>query len=164
VVDFAVAISPSDPTPTILPSGTPTTAVEILGEARYRIRAKVLYRTEKVMVLDFGLRVYLENPQGEPIEGDTVSAVVWLEVDGYPYVEEYAGLPGIPPLVYRWRIDRVLRSVGDRYEEVERTDVFGRDARRMAWYVLQCTLLEQRPGFWSRTATVAQKGKRAPEE
>jgi hypothetical protein len=116
------------------------------------------------MVLDFGLRVYLEHPQEAMGEGNTVSGTVALEVDGFPYVEEYAGLPGIPELVYAWRIDRVMRSVGERYEAVERTDAFGRDAGRMAWYVLNCALLDNPPGFGSRTATVAQKAKETPEE
>jgi hypothetical protein len=74
-------------------------------------------------------------------------------------------MPGVPPLSYRWRIDRILRKTGPfikdtgappgynvvvrdpsrlAYEEIEQTNL-RRDDDGDADYVLCCTLLEARP-------------------
>jgi hypothetical protein len=159
VADFAVAVLPSDPSPVLAPARSRQLEVEALGDALYRVQAEVHYSAYSVMVLDFGLRVYLEYPRLRAGEGDILAGTVALEIDGFPDIEKYAGLPGMPPPVYTRHIDRIVRSIGDDVAEVAQTDTFGRDGGRAAWYVLHCSLLDRPPMFWSRTATVAQAAK-----
>jgi hypothetical protein len=159
VAGFAVAVLPADPAPVLAPARDRRVAVEALRDALYKVHAEVLYRTDAVMILDFGLRVYLEDLPLRAGEGDILAGTVALEIDGFPHLEEFAGLPGMHPLVYTWRIDRIARASGDAFEDVAQTDTFGRDGGRLAWYVLHCSLVDRPPQLWSRTATVGQAPK-----
>jgi hypothetical protein len=83
--------------------------LERLEEARYRFEGQTVFRGDIVWVLDAGLLMYHEQRSHPiPAPGTGWDGELSLEVDPYYYFEDFARQPGIPPLVYRWRIERLL--------------------------------------------------------
>jgi hypothetical protein len=60
-----------------------------------------------------------------------------LGVDPFFYFEELAKLPGMPPLVYRWRIERIERDMAPWIEVEPRG--FERDPSRPGWNDVEAT-------------------------
>jgi hypothetical protein len=135
-------------------------------------------------VLDFGLRAYASwmvlDDLEPPAAGDWLSGEVHLSVDPFFYMDELAGLPGMPALIYTWTVveieldetpsllvehghplyvgpDEGLRRVRDPEREswrtVDRTRMWDDDGS----YRLRCQLDEAEP-----TTSMRATGARSP--
>ncbi len=146
-----------------------------VDEGVYRIRARVVVSESEVVVIDFGVCAYREHlrrfprrrfPRGSLVEGE-----IDLGIDPFMYFESLNESPWMPPLVYKWRVDRILKSTaplingttpdGGRclirdesrrtVEEIEHTDAWGDERpivspRRSAFrYILVCTRMDAAP-------------------
>lgn len=130
-------------------------------EDTYRIVAKVVYSMGTDIVLDFGTRAYTENGERFP-KGTMVEGELSIGIDPFVYYDRLFKHPHMPALIYRWRIDRILRvsaplvdgkgpdgrptlvwdETRKTTEEVDRTDAWGDESEYGAsgfWYVLVCT-------------------------
>jgi hypothetical protein len=140
-------------------------AVHITG-ALYDVRGAAVFVTDGVWVIDFGLLAYavMPLPQGVKV-GTWVTGRMALSIGASMDLAIISEMRGVPPLSYRWRIDRILRKTGPfikdtsappgynvvvrdpsrlSYEEIEQTNL-RRDDDCNADYVLCCTLLEALP-------------------
>ncbi len=118
---FALSFSVSDARLT-MPN---TKAAVPLGGSRYRVTGEVVYLTEDVCVLDFGLRVYQASLEGLPQDmrvGAFVAAEIALGVDDGPYDQELFALPDMPPLVYTWYLHRIHEALPDGAAATARLD------------------------------------------
>ena len=71
--------------------------------------ARVVFRSRKLWVLDFGLLAYQEMKPPKALKvGDHVRAEMYLGVDPFPYFEYLHKLRGMPPMIYSWRIESIL--------------------------------------------------------
>jgi hypothetical protein len=79
-----------------------------LGAAKYAVTGKVIYLIPEVWVLDFGIRAFQESepPEGMSV-GSFVAAEIYLGIDPFFYFEYLHKLPGIPPLIYSWRVNSI---------------------------------------------------------
>jgi len=125
---------------------------------RYRCQARYAFLHKRVSVLDFGLLAYRELRA--PIEAtlnDWVEVEIYLGIDPFFYTERLCDIPGMPPLAYDWRIERIrlettpwLESRNERgqtvltrdealeaFREVPQTDAWTDDSGR-AHYLLEC--------------------------
>jgi hypothetical protein len=134
----------------------------------YDICGRVMTILERSWVIGCGIDVYQDSPPPAGITvGDTVRGVANLGVDPFFYFERLHAVPGMPPLIYTWRIDRISRQgapfvktgnalVRDSTKlgwlELERTDAWHDDDGR-ADYKLDCVLLDVPPKSSSITAT-----------
>jgi len=150
-----------------------------IDDSRYRVTAEVVYSESDFTVLDFGLRAYSRGRDTRPastrIEGELT-----LGIDPFFYFESIGKNPRVPPLVYTWRIDRIVRTsaplisgkgprgpkhlVWDKSrkvsEDVDRTDAWGDDRKMRATpnslpmsdfsYTLVCTKLDEPPASSKR--------------
>jgi hypothetical protein len=133
-----------------------------LGGNRYHIEGEVAFASQGAWVLDCGLRIYQqEPPPARVVQGMSVRGEVVLGVDPFFYFEELAKLPGMPPLVYGWHIERIERDMAPWIEvasggferdpsrpgwnDVEATDAWNDDGG-LASYLLHARLLDRRPG------------------
>lgn len=148
----------------------------------YRAVAEVVFHSEKTWILDFGLCAFdvynLHNFRDE-INSSTVSIGDFLEIefslglDPFYYFEQLHKVPGIPPIIYEWRIDSITAQTGfmikdennnwrwpDRencsYSEVEKTDGplldekrrnFDSPVKQCLTYILNCTQIDEKPKF-----------------
>ena len=79
-----------------------------LGAAKYDIIGEVTYLTPEVWILDFGICAFQESKPPEWISvGSFVAAEVYLGIDPFFYFERLYTLPGMPPLIYSWRIKSI---------------------------------------------------------
>jgi hypothetical protein len=78
-------------------------------DGRYQAAGIVRFCTPEVWVVDFDgvLAFREETPPAGMAPGVTVSGELHLGVDPFFYFERLSQLPGIPPLVYEWRIEEV---------------------------------------------------------
>ncbi len=129
---------------------------------RYDICGQVLYSTEEVCVIDFGLCAYHEesNPPLAKV-GEWLRGRIHLGIDPFSYFETFKNYPGMPNLYYSFHISNILLEttpwIRNRYKEfpnyierdrtkegfvsVARTDAFN-DDNGNAEYILQCQLIE----------------------
>lgn len=148
-------------------------SAKCLGAAKYEITGEVVYLTDEVCVLDFGICAFQES---KPPEGISVrcfvTAEIYLGIDPFFYVERLYTLPEIPALIYSWKIDSIGQQTapfietrepsGQKvlirdenkfgYKPVSKTDAW-KDDTGNAEYVLTCALLPVPPKFESATAT-----------
>jgi hypothetical protein len=143
-------------------SGGPS-AFERVGDARYRVRAEVVWRldhhAEPAWVIDFGILAYesMAPPEHAGV-GSWVTGEIYLGIDHYRYFEQLYKLPGVPALIYPWHIHRIclettpwLTTTGstgrqmfirdhmrESFVEVSRTDAWNDDGGH-AGYVLECS-------------------------
>ncbi len=128
-----------------------------LGDATYGLVGEVTGVLEDAWLVDFGLHAYCDTPPPErPEPGALVAGKAYLGVDYYLYFECLHDLPGVSPLIYSWRIDRIRRrpagtEIGNRWKDVDSTGAW-KDERGMAEYVLHCTKLDEEPKRRSATA------------
>lgn len=118
------------------------------GPARYKINGEVIYISSEEWVLDFGICAYrAETPPKGVALHSFVSAEIYLGIDYYVYFEFLYELPEMPPLIYSWNIDSILRkSPMESYKQQEclitKTDAWNEDSSH---YVLHCTKLDKEP-------------------
>jgi hypothetical protein len=114
-------------------------------------------------VLDFGIRAYHHTPERFAVmAGDYVTAEIGGGIDPFFYFVRLHKIPGMPPLIYTWYIDRIrffsgplieTRDENGRrmrvhdmervtVEDVERTHAQGNTSN---WYILHCTRLDAEP-------------------
>jgi hypothetical protein len=128
---------------------------------RYDVCGQVLYCTEEVCVIDFGLRAYHEEPKEVVRVGEWLRGRIHLGIDSFSYFETFKDYPGMPNLFYRFHVSTILLEstpwVRNRYEEypnyierdqtregfvpVARTDAL-KDDDGNADYILQCQIIE----------------------
>ncbi len=98
--EFALELSPIH----LAPDGVDVPGIEPLGGAQYWIRGEAVYVRDGILVVDFGIKAYCSFHE-IPV-GSYISGITYLAMDNYLYMEAYHKMPGIPPLVYTWHIDR----------------------------------------------------------
>lgn len=75
----------------------------------YDVNAEVTTRYEDAWVIDFGLRAYRnEAPLVKTRAGEFVSGRIEIGVDPFHYFAELSERPEMPPLVYSWRVARIV--------------------------------------------------------
>jgi hypothetical protein len=81
---------------------------EHLGASTYRVRARVVFVTEAVWVIDAGdFRAFQERPPSSAQLGALVEGDVYLGIDPFSYVERLSAIPGMPPLSDRWIVQGI---------------------------------------------------------
>jgi hypothetical protein len=74
----------------------------------FDVVARVLHADEDIYVIDFGLLAYTRDTGYEIVERNAfVTGNVGFSVDPYAYREFWSKRLGIP-MIYRWRIERIL--------------------------------------------------------
>lgn len=144
-----------------------------LGEAKYEVNSQIIYLAADAWIIDFGICAFQESTPPKNLNvGDFVAAEIYLGIDPFFYFGRLNRLPGIPPLVYSWKVNSIKRQTAPF---VETQDPSGRKvpvrdqvkagykARQVAdaWkdddghaeYVLNCAWLEVAPKFDGVTAT-----------
>ncbi|HEX2916610.1 MAG TPA: hypothetical protein VH186_37970 [Chloroflexia bacterium] len=85
---------------------------QLLGKAFYRVSGEIIYTNNSLWVIDFGLCGYYEADtlavQAEV--GQWVSGEIKLGVDSFFYFREYNRLVQVPPLIYTWQVNRIIRQ------------------------------------------------------
>jgi hypothetical protein len=84
---------------------------QLIGEARYRIRARVVFVASGVWVIDAGsFMAYREqwSTNDAPQAGDLVEGGVYVGIDPFFYFEGLHKLPGMPSLTYPWLVRGIL--------------------------------------------------------
>lgn len=115
---------------------------ERVAPATYRINGEVILSREGLWVLDFGLRAFEERrPSIKLVQGDFISGVIHLGIDPFFYFESLSAAPGVPPLIYNWKIENILQQtapfIETRSEIGQR--IFTRDAEKLGWKAIQKT-------------------------
>jgi hypothetical protein len=135
---------------------------------KYHVSAEVAFASEGICVIDFGLRAYsnsTSDTQAGHKFGDFVEGDIALGVDPFFYFDELSNIAAVPPLIYKWSIDKIeqdttplvladargrpvyVRDESRRsYERVGATDenTIG-PPQTGASYVLHCTKLDDQP-------------------
>lgn len=142
-----------------------------LEECTYELTGEIVFVKQGLWVIDFGLLAFDEFQKPEPPievqEGNFVRGGFYVEIDPFFYFERGAKIPGVPPLVYTWRIDQILMQTAPFIEtaprmrerdpeawawtEIEQTNAW-EDDRSHAEYLLRCQLLDVPPKHRSATA------------
>ena len=170
VAEFAVEFSGAALTPT----NSDDRSARSLSNGMYALTAEIVFVATDVFVLDFGLLAFrmLAAPAPRHVQVGAVVAAsdVALSVDPFFYAKGLRATPGIPPLVYTWRIDQILlqtapfvsapnRAPGvtpvlirDQtqigWREIEQTRAWDDDGGH-AWYLLRCSRLATPPKLTS---------------
>jgi hypothetical protein len=150
----------------------PEKSIKQLEECRYEIAGQVIFVKQGLWVIDFGLEAFDEfhkpDPPPEVQEGHFVTGGFFIEVDPFFYFERGAKIPGVPPLVYTWRVDQILMQTAPFIEtaprmperdpaawgwtEIEQTNAWEDDDSH-AEYLLRCQRLHVPPKHRSATAS-----------
>ena len=148
-------------------------SLKSLGDAKYEIVGEVIYLTDEVWILDFGICAFQESKPPEGINvGSFIASEIRLGIDPFFYIERLCTLPKIPALVYSWKISTIgqqtapfieTREPSGRkilirdqkqlgYKTIGKTDAWKDDGGH-AEYIFTCTRLDVPPKFKSATAT-----------
>lgn len=135
-------------------------SLQYLGDSKFSVIARVLYRSLDWWALDFGYLAYSELPGAADLKtGEMVQGCIWLGIDPFSYFERLSVQPDCPPLIFDWRIERIemlapphMERNGARggkpgdlvWRDIERTDAWSADHRDTE-YVLHCKRLEKPP-------------------
>jgi hypothetical protein len=95
-------------TPTLLKTTERTTSCRQQPDYSYSISGKLAFATRGVSVIDCGVLAYSERKgvvQEGCAVGDFVRGELSFGVDPFFYFESLCKIPGIPALIYEWRID-----------------------------------------------------------
>ncbi len=124
----------------------------------YSVTARIVMCQEDVWVLNFGLLAYQESSPLKGLAiGDCVAGRIGIGIDPFFYSERLHALPGMPPLNYSWKIERILlqtapfvettrpgtgkvlvRDESNRgYRDIGKTDAWHDDGG-IAEYLLEC--------------------------
>jgi hypothetical protein len=144
-----------------------------LGEAKYEINSQVVYLASDVWVIDFGILAFQQSAPPKNLSvGDFVAAEIYLGIDPFFYFERLNRQPGIPLLIYSWKVKSIRQITGPHVETRDASglrilvrDKIKQDCKPLlvtdAWnddggngeYLLGCELLEVPPKFNRATAT-----------
>ncbi len=108
--------------------------------------ARVVAARPHVTVLDAGYLCYVSDDLGEPdVAAEWIEGRMVLSPDPFFWKESYEGLPGLPHITYRWRVERIheqdfsaVGEAGPRVEELDRTRA-GSKVGGVVTYELLCT-------------------------
>ena len=96
--------------------------------------------------------------------GSVARGEAHLAVDSYFYLEDYAGLPGIPPLVFTWEIE-CIQTYGDDHSvaganvlvDLDRAPIPRTPGQQVSRsYLMTVRPLDAPPRFSSRTALTSK--------
>ncbi len=169
VAEFALEFYPEN----IRGGRADSKTAKALGEAKYEINSQIVFLTSNVWVLDFGLRAFQESAPPKNLRvGDFIAAEIYLGIDPFFYFERLNRVPGIPPLVYSWKVESINQQTAPCIETQDASGrkILIRDKTKQgykglrvtnAWkdddghgeYVLDSRLLDVTPKFDSVTAT-----------
>lgn len=146
----------------VTPIGKSARSLTPTQPGHYSFSGLVVYRTEKVWVIDTGLLAYSETkPPDFATIGSCVTGDFYVGVDPFFYFEDLFGLPGMPELRYEWLIESIQlettpwistrdsdgREIRQRdetetsYKDIGRTDAWHDDDGN-GHYILNCTRIE----------------------
>lgn len=147
------------------PSGTKRKSFKKIDAAKYEIVGEVIFLSDAVWVLDFGVRAFRESkpPNGISV-GSFVTAEIHLGIDPFFYFEYLYDLQGMPPLIFTWIINSIDQQtapfiesreapgrkllIRDQkklgYKTIPKTDAWKDDGGH-AEYILTCELLQTPP-------------------
>jgi hypothetical protein len=158
---FSVMLNPSE----LRAEPEPAPAARRVADANlYDVAGPIVYESVETLVLDCGLLLYMQRPDGLADAGAvTGRGYLWMESPGqWPWSEAEA----FPPLAYAWEIERIRlettpwvpipgganafeRDLTRRsFEEIDATDAMAADDRRDRLgpdYVFDCRLLDEPP-------------------
>ena len=110
----------------------------------YQICAQVVYRTNRLWVLDMGFLAYNEmEPPPFAEKGSWVKGEFSIGIDPFMYFEYLKNRSGMPNLTYRFRIDQIFIETNESYAEVAETNAWG-DNNGSANYILKCVSIDGR--------------------
>ena len=135
--------------------------IKLASAYRYDVCGQVLYFTDEVCVIDFGIRAYAEEPKQVVEVGEWLRGRIHLGIDEFSYFETFKNYPRMPNLFYRFHVGSILLEttpwIRNKYPQypnykerdqtkegfvaVARTDAF-KDDDGNADYILQCQLIE----------------------
>ena len=122
VAPFALEINPR----WITPASSQDKQVIHQGDSIYTLTGEVVFVWEHGWILDFGLQAYTHyysTPSYVPEHRSFITIETYLGVDYFIYYRKLYKVPGIPPLIYRWHIQRIVRR---RYPLVRQVGSDGR--------------------------------------
>lgn len=131
----------------------------------YDIAGRLVFASDGVWVTDCGVLAYSERES--EIEtgckvGDFVRGNLRFGVDPFDYFERHYKIPGIPPLIYEWRIDSIEQ---DTTPYILSNNMYIRDENQRSHqtvrgtaknlsipdrgqeFILYCSKLETRPSY-----------------
>ena len=76
----------------------------------YDVAAEIVFVSEDICVLDFGLAAYSERSSALEAGyrlGDFVKGKISFGVDSFSYFERLSKIRGVPPFIYEWCINSV---------------------------------------------------------
>lgn len=90
-------------------SDTNVKTIKCTQSSDYLGTGEVVFKDDNILVIDFGILAYSDDPYIEGIEiGDYLSGVFELRVDSYDYFESLFKLEGILPLIYTWKVNNII--------------------------------------------------------
>ncbi|MCI0744715.1 MAG: hypothetical protein L0Y58_04840 [Verrucomicrobia subdivision 3 bacterium] len=110
-----------------------------LGAAKYAIVGEIIYLTDEVWVLDFGICAFQESKPPEGIRvGDFIAAEIYLGIDPFFYFERLYTLPKIPALIYSWKINSIGQQTAPFIETREPSGqkVLIRDENKLGYKII----------------------------
>lgn len=138
-----------------------------IDAAKYEIVGEVVFLTDTVWILDFGVCAFRESkpPLGINV-GSFVTAEIYLGIDPFFYCEYLYGLQGMPPLIFTWKIKAIGQQTAPFIESrkpsgqkllirderklghktITKTDAWNDDGGH-AEYILTCELLQAPPKY-----------------
>lgn len=115
---------------------------EVTGQV---IRASADPGPRDAFVVDFGIRAYSHwlklDDLTSPAVGEWVHGALHLGVDPFFYIDELAGLSGMPPLIYTWTVAEIELDDRGSWRSVDRTRMWDEDSN----YRLRCRLEDVAP-------------------
>jgi hypothetical protein len=129
----------------------------------YDTVAESVFQAENAWVLDLGeIAVYAKSPPNYVKTGQHVRGTLSLHVDPFDYYEELNNLPGIPPLIYEWRIHGIEMDTSPFVEKIDEhgelvtvrgkpcfepvNQIDSRTDRGNGSFVLNCAKIDHPPG------------------
>jgi hypothetical protein len=98
------------PTAPLTKSEREFTCLRDQGGHSYEVSSRLVFASQGVQVIDCGVLAYSERESdidGQCRVGDFVRGTLRLCVDPFFYFEQHSKIPGIPPLIYMWRINSI---------------------------------------------------------
>jgi hypothetical protein len=118
-------------------------SADLQENGQYAINARVVYRRDKLAVVDFGLLAYSDQARELPDVGSWVTGEIHLSIDHYAYLEIYGSRKDVPPAVYTWTVMAIRREVGPlitvRKNILDRQGVLMRDPKRLRYEAVNST-------------------------
>jgi hypothetical protein len=120
----------------------------------YHVVGRLIFATDGVLVIDCGVLAY--SDQGTDVEGgcgvgDIVQGNLSFGVDPFFYLEQHFKIPGIPPLIYEWRVNSIEQDMTPYIFSKER-QLYFRDESQTRYEEVRSTskefiTLDQGPEF-----------------